>query len=447
MNLLSSFADDSEDSARVTVDGIEMLDDDEDSDWLGEYQRGCDWEIYTTSLSEQFEGMAFSVLSEILYQRLGVVLFALEVEDLYKDRANAKLLLNPANFVIPPRHRARVEAFVFAKNKAQSDLSFSKSSPSQLWDSAVNLALLAQNALRGVTMALNNGDGEGVVAPQGGVSNPAEQLMNVRDAKEQKQAWQMLLNKHRNNQSSETQQEEKQKEQDKVLRSHFYVREADSGAVDILDACIKTNVMEELPYVENHIIIIGKALNNLYDLILPLRSRSLGPVRHIIIMYPYDFPAALWQRICIFSSISILRGSALEEADMYRAGIFKAKHVIVLAEAAAANVSAKAASAAGELDALVDADAVFCYQCIRHMNESAHVVVEVVKQTNVSYMDPEGGALSIDYKFSPQFASGALIVSSLLDTIACQVIFILPLSFRSALSQIVYSNNVCSQIF
>ena len=51
MNLLTSFADDKEVTNNKTLDGIETLDDDEDSDWLGEYQRGCDWEIYTTELS------------------------------------------------------------------------------------------------------------------------------------------------------------------------------------------------------------------------------------------------------------------------------------------------------------------------------------------------------------------------------------------------------------
>ena len=52
MNLLTSFADDDDDGAPVkTQDGIETQDDDEDSDWLGEYQRGCDWEIYTTELA------------------------------------------------------------------------------------------------------------------------------------------------------------------------------------------------------------------------------------------------------------------------------------------------------------------------------------------------------------------------------------------------------------
>ena len=51
MNLLTSFADDKVCVPSKMLDGIETLDDDEDSDWLGEYQRGCDWEIYTTELS------------------------------------------------------------------------------------------------------------------------------------------------------------------------------------------------------------------------------------------------------------------------------------------------------------------------------------------------------------------------------------------------------------
>jgi hypothetical protein len=41
----------------------------------------------------------------------------------------------------------------------------------------------------------------------------------------------------------------------------------------VQDAFIKTSVHEEIPFVDNHIIIIGKALSNLYDLIHPLRSR------------------------------------------------------------------------------------------------------------------------------------------------------------------------------
>lgn len=62
MNLLTSFADDKEAPPVRTLDGIETLDDDEDSDWLGEYQRGCDWEIYTTELSRCVVYLIYRVL-------------------------------------------------------------------------------------------------------------------------------------------------------------------------------------------------------------------------------------------------------------------------------------------------------------------------------------------------------------------------------------------------
>jgi hypothetical protein len=53
------------------------------------------------------------------------------------------------------------------------------------------------------------------------------------------------------------------------------------------------------------------------------------------------------------------------------------------------------------------------------------VVVEIVRHTNVGYLDPESGMNSaqIDYKFTPQFASGALFASSFLDTLVCQAFY------------------------
>ncbi len=135
MNLLCSFADDnplvsnnniSAAKSQGLLDGIETLEEDEDSgDWIGEYQRGCDWEIYSTELSESFEGTTFCYLSEILYQKLGIVLFGLEIEDLSKDKSSTRLVLNPADYVIPSKKDFRILAFVIAKNKQQSDLSFS----------------------------------------------------------------------------------------------------------------------------------------------------------------------------------------------------------------------------------------------------------------------------------------------------------------------------------
>ena len=68
-------------------------------------------------------------------------------------------------------------------------------------------------------------------------------------------------------------------------------------------------------------------------------------------------------------------------------GIFKAKQVVVLADnTSLSNHNQLSNSSSQGLDALVDADAIFCYQCVRRMNEQAHIVVEIVRHTNVSYL-------------------------------------------------------------
>lgn len=424
MNLLSSFADDADDNGnKSTINGIETLEEDDDeNDWVGEYKRGCDWEIYTTDLHPSFEGCMFCLLSEMLYQRLGVVLFALEIEDLRRDKSNIKMLLNPSNFVIPAKDGFfKIAAFVMAKNKAQSDLTFSNSPQEAMYFDAGGVGA-AQLELAKRT-ADSGGDGNGGnnatnSAESGGeevLLRPVTVAALTLQGKTKKQAWQAMLLKHQAEKSSHTQQEEKQTMDSRFLRENYYTKDSHN---DIADVYIKSSLLQEMPYVDNHIIIIGKALSNLYDLILPLRAKNLGPLMHIIIVYPADFPISVWQRISIFESIWIVRGSALEEADFRRAGIFKAKHVILLADA---SDNTKGAS-----DALVDADAIFAYQCVRRMNEHAHVVVEMVRHANVAYLDPESGMNGgdVDFKMTPQFASGALIVSELLDTLVCQVLSI-----------------------
>lgn len=70
----------------------------------------------------------------------------------------------------------------------------------------------------------------------------------------------------------------------------------------------------------------------------------------------------------------------------------------------------------------MDSDAIFTYQCVHRMNPFAHVVVEVVHHSNISYLNSDQtNATAGDYKCTPQFAAGTLFTTSLLDTLVCQV--------------------------
>ena len=76
-------------------------------------------------------------------------------------------------------------------------------------------------------------------------------------------------------------------------------------------------------------------------------------------------------------------------------------------------------------EALVDSDAIFSYQCANRMNPFAHVVVEIVHHSNISYLDIakfEGSAIN-NYKCTPQFAAGTLFNTSLLDSLVSQAYF------------------------
>lgn len=420
MNLLTSFADDDDDDDSDDDDAsqynlVDNLNNDDADHWMFEYQRGCDWEIYTTELSEKFEGATFVKLSEMLYHRLGIVLFAVQVEDLQKDKSNIRVLLNPAEFIIPPKNEFKIDAFVIAKNANQSDLMFSSDHEEGVQGADHMLKVNPNNANEfEETKRLKH-------------RLETQRLLSLQAAAEDKKAettkkpWQRLLRKYDNSKGSiGSDQELMQKVEEAYLRENYFTL---TQRATIEDSTVHISMDEEFPLISNHTIIIGKSLSSIYDLIKNLRAKYLEILRHIIILTPTEVPHHVWSRISIFKCVLILRGSPLEEADILRAGIFKAQQVIVLADASEkrANTSNEAGSVA-----LIDADAVFSYQCVKRMNEACSCVVEIVRSENVGYLDPEGVVKSggqVEYKFTPQFASGALFTSSLLDTLVCQAFY------------------------
>jgi len=65
----------------------------------------------------------------------------------------------------------------------------------------------------------------------------------------------MLLRQHEREKTSETRQEEQQKLEDRLLRENYFLRDVH---MDLQDAIIRSSLVEEMPFVDNHIIIIGE---------------------------------------------------------------------------------------------------------------------------------------------------------------------------------------------
>ena len=142
----------------------------------------------------------------------------------------------------------------------------------------------------------------------------------------------------------------------------------------------------------------------------------------------------------MFEGILFVHGSPVSIIDLRRAGIYRAQQVIVLASPpeSASTVSIGSISHSHHAppvhanqseganmtkEALEDVDAIFAFQCVKKMNNSANVVIEMVHANNIAYLDFEtnvSNSSSSDYKFTQHFASGTIFTSSLLDTLLCQ---------------------------
>lgn len=270
-----------------------------------------------------------------------------------------------------------MQAFVLAKNKEMSDLS--------------DVSFGNNKSKKGLShfkhlLTLGRSHEEEADDSHGNARANAKERSfdngDVDDAHPNAFEWQKLLRRHADAKASASNFEEAmQHAEDQNLRDNYFLR---AKPLDLADAIIKTSVVDEVPHIDGHLIIMGKSLNNLYDLIRPLRARYLGSLRYIVILFPDDIPHAVWQRISIFEDILVVRGSSLEEADIRRAGIFKAQQVIVLAAGAGAIDAAQTSSG---MQSLVDSDAIFSFQCVKRMNDQAEVHSNVLFTNTCPQLD------------------------------------------------------------
>lgn len=391
--------------------------------WLKEYKKGCDWEIYMSSLSEVFEGCNFAECAHKIYETAGVVLFALQITDLKAKKSD--LFLNPADFIIPPKSKFKIDAFVIAKNKADADLTFptknnsnhnsNSNSGGNNGLSVTQLGFRLRKSSRIVIDSLDERDF--IPSPSSSAKQQRPMDVNIPYSFDNfsplspKSALATPKGQFISQQQALMEQEEKH------FQESYYLREE---RATMEEAFIKTDLLDEYPYINNHTVVIGKKNSNLYDLIKALRTKYLGQMRYIVLLYADIIPYELWHRISIFEGVLIVRGSPLEENTLRRVGIFRAKKVIVLADGSQPNGSS---SKKIGLEALVDSDAIFSYQCVKRMNPTAQIVIEIVNQSSISYIDLDMVGDEKQYMFTPQFACGTLFTTTILDSLVCQAFY------------------------
>lgn len=401
-----------------------------------EYLQGCDWEIYVSPLPSIFAGIKFSDLSYQLYEKFGIILFGLEITDRYHSDYS-KVFLNPANYIIPNDFdQFYIEAFVIAKDESQADFSFlfgvkveeSERKPKNpgfyipdgytVTDKQVITRIREEND---DVHHRETSDTESANSPKIPTSritdfstpkSPKGYRSRTERNKFQYLKQSSLLAK---GYGGITYEETLSRLENQHLHSHYYTRRM---PVDVDKITIKHHLTDEIPSINNHIIIIGKVNFNWYDLIKPLRARSLGPVQPIALVSPTPLSNDMWQRIGIFEEVYFIKGTPLEEINLVRAGIFRASKVIILADVS--DYSHQAAEA-------IDADVIFAYHFVSRLNPNINIMVEVMNPKNIIYLDRHFNekTMSENYLLSSIFANGLLFPTSLLDSVVSQVSLIL----------------------
>mgnify|MGYP001054949083 FL=1 len=122
----------------------------------------------------------------------------------------------------------------------------------------------------------------------------------------------------------------------------------------------------------------------------------------------------IWSEINRFEEIYLIRGSALQPADLDKARVGRAKAIIILSKSYE-NTGGKMAQNN------LDADAIFMYKTIEANYKNVVIVTELASVGAIAFLvqGKEETIQKDDYYSSKPFAAGEIFVSHLLDSLMC----------------------------
>lgn len=167
----------------------------------------------------------------------------------------------------------------------------------------------------------------------------------------------------------------------------------------------------------NHIIICGVSPNMKY-LLMPLRSSVMkhqqSPI--IIIDKLEHISSEIWKEIQYFPDIYYMQGSPIKSKDLHKAGIKKAKGIIILSKS----------SSDPTMTDMIDADTIFIYKAIRNETKSSVIVAELSSIGSISFLnsrEDDSYVRKHGFWLSESFSMGEIYISSMLDTLICQAFY------------------------
>jgi potassium large conductance calcium-activated channel subfamily M alpha protein 1 len=151
---------------------------------------------------------------------------------------------------------------------------------------------------------------------------------------------------------------------------------------------------------------------------MPLRASSMKNQQYpiVIIDKAEHIPSEIWKEIQYYPDIYYMQGNPVKSKDLHKAGIKKAKAVIILSKS----------TSDLEQSEMVDADTIFIYKAIKNETKSTMIIAELVSVSALSFLNSNSDENFIKkqgYWLSPSFAVGEIFIGSMLDTLICQAFY------------------------
>ena len=401
-------------------------------DWLKEYLYGIQQEIYFVSLkAELMHNLKFIDIVKLVYKVSGLVVIGIDV---IIDNLKPFVCLNPSNYLISPfdtlvyiladsqpdseelnelirNYLENSSKGIVEKNREMVKLLRLKSF---YWNKIANIPDYFHNpemqASLGIKLsndnyANNNNKYTTYNSHELYKESIKKNLLTQKTLKQNSIRSEQLLN---NNEQSNNRYIQKLEQYGAISKNFFHTllprtqHKAETFSPDILD---------------NHIIVCGIGLN-LKNLLMPLRASSMKNQQYpiVIIDKAEHIPSEIWKEIQYYPDIYYMQGNPVKSKDLHKAGIKKAKAVIILS---------KSSSDIKQSD-MVDADTIFIYKAIKNETKSTMIIAELVSVSALSFLNSNSDENLIKkqgYWLSPSFAVGEIFIGSMLDTLICQAFY------------------------
>ena len=396
--------------------------------WIREYLNGIQQEIYFIKIkAELVHNLKFIDIVKLIYKVSGLIVIGIDV---IIDDFKPLVCLNPANYVIAPfdtliyiladrqpdgnelnnlieNYLERQEKGIVAKNKEMTKLLRLKN---YFWNKIANIPDYFHNKEMQSSLGIKfSNQNVGNVFKKNNKNNKNFSQMSFKNKN-------FLLLKQGN--SSDY--------QSPMYLKNFYLQKLERYSqirqdffYTVLPRPLQKAENFNLDNLNNHIIICGISIN-LKNLLMPLRASSMKIQQYpILIMDKRDhIPNEIWKEIEYYPDVYYIQGNPMKSKDLQRAGVKKAKAVIILSKSGSNNESNSN---------MVDMDTIFIYKAIKNEIKGIKIIAELISSSALSFLNSENNDENIikeqGYWLSPSFAVGEIFVGSMLDTLICQAFY------------------------